>query len=112
MPSIPKFGDSENNLIAKIAINTGPNLPRVGDGRWNLLYKVCQNTYASASLGLNGYVETYDDLPITANNPPLHSIYFVREATGIPLINRKLAGLYIRKSNNGDLSDWIHSNGS
>jgi hypothetical protein len=32
MPSLPKFGDSENNLIAKIAINTGPNLPLVGDG--------------------------------------------------------------------------------
>ena len=82
----------------------------MGDRQWNLLYKVCQNTYAPASIRLNRYAETYNELQITANNPPLHSIYFVREATGMPLINRKLAGLYIRKSNNSDLSDWIHSN--
>jgi hypothetical protein len=36
MPLLPQFGDSKNNLIAKIAINTGPNPPLRGDGMWNL----------------------------------------------------------------------------
>lgn len=111
MPAIPKFGDSENNLIAKIAINTGPSLPRVGDGRWNLLYKVCQNTYGSAMNGgyINGEVQTYADLPIDIGAPPLRSTYIVLESTGIPLINRHPAGLYIRIANNGDLSDWLYA---
>lgn len=114
MPALPKFGDSENDLIAKIAINTGPNLPRIGDGRWNLLYKVCQNTYESAinpSGGnyIDGEVQTYNDLPTEIGNPPLNSVYLVLESTGIPLISRKLSGLYVRKSQNGNLDDWMYA---
>lgn len=107
MPLLPQFGDSKNNLIAKIAINTGPNPPLRGDGMWNLLYKVCQNTYESAINGSIGDVRIYSDLPIEINNPPVKSIYLVREASGIPLINSREAGLYIRATNNGDTSDWI-----
>jgi hypothetical protein len=112
MPLLPKFGDSENNLIAKIAINTGPNLPLVGDGRWNLLYKVVQNTYENAVSGsgrISGEVQTYNDLPITLNDPPLRAVYLVLESTGIPLINRKPSGLYVRIANNGELSDWLYA---
>lgn len=107
MPLLPQFGDSKNNLIAKIAINTGPNPPLRGDGMWNLLYKVCQNTYESAINGSIGDVRIYSDLPIEINNPPVKSIYLVRESSGIPLINSREAGLYIRVTNKGDLSDWI-----
>ena len=112
MPSLPQFGDSENNIIAKIAINTGPNLPTRGDGRWNLLYKVCQNTYESAISGggrISGQVQTYNDLPVTLDDPPLRSVYIVLESTGIPLINRHPSGLYTRIANNGDLSDWLYA---
>ena len=112
MPLTPQFGDSENNLIAKIAINTGPNPPTRGDGRWNLLYKVVQNTYETAVSGsgrISGEVQTYNDLPITLNNPPLRSVYIVLESTGIPLINRHPSGLYTRIANNGNLSDWLYA---
>jgi hypothetical protein len=114
MPLTPQFGDSENNIIAKIAINTGPNLPTRGDGRWNLLYKVCQNTYENAIKNIekgkiHGEVLTYDDLPVIINNPELLSIYLVLQATGIPFINRREAGLYVRKDNNGNLDDWIYA---
>jgi len=112
MPSLPQFGDSENNLIAKIAINTGPNPPTRGDGRWNLLYKVVQNTYETAVNGsgrISGEVQTYNDLPVTLNDPPLRSVYIVLESTGIPLINRHPSGLYTRISNNGNLSDWLYA---
>jgi hypothetical protein len=112
MPLTPQFGDSENNLIAKIAINTGPNPPTRGDGRWNLLYKVVQNTYETAVSGsgrISGEVQTYNDLPITLNNPPLRSVYIVLESTGIPLINRHPSGLYTRISNTGNLSDWLYA---
>lgn len=112
MPLLPQFGDSENNLIAKIAINTGPNPPTRGDGRWNLLYKVVQNTYETAVNGsgrISGEVQTYNDLPVTLNDPPLRSVYIVLESTGIPLINRHPSGLYTRISNNGNLSDWLYA---
>jgi hypothetical protein len=112
MPSLPQFGDSENNLIAKIAINTGPNPPTRGDGRWNLLYKVVQNTYETAVNGsgrISGEVQTYNDLPVTLNDPPVRSVYIVLESTGIPLINRHPSGLYTRIANNGNLSDWLYA---
>ena len=112
MPLLPQFGDSENNIIAKIAINTGPNLPTRGDGRWNLLYKVCQNTYENAVSGsgrISGEVQTYNDLPVTLNDPPLRSVYIVLESTGIPLINRHPSGLYTRIANTGNLSDWLYA---
>jgi len=144
MPLTPQFGDSENNLIAKIAINTGPNTPLKGDGRWNLLYKVVQNTYESATstdgkvpaggttnqvltknsdgnydivwkdIGIgpqyiDGEVATYNDLPIAVGVPPVDSAYLVREASGVWLIGRKPAGVYIRLANTGALTDWTYA---
>jgi hypothetical protein len=143
MPLTPQFGDSENNLIAKIAVNTGPNMPTKGDGRWNLLYKVTQNTYESAVSGakvppggttdqvltknsdndfdliwksvgigpqyIDGEVATYNDLPITLGTPPIDSAYLVREPSGVWLIGRHPAGVYIRTANNGVLADWTYA---
>jgi hypothetical protein len=144
MPLTPQFGDSENNLIAKIAINTGPNMPTKGDGRWNLLYKVVQNTYESATstdgkipaggatnqvltknsdgdydiiwkdIGngpqyIDGEVATFNDLPVTIGDPPVDSAYLVREASGVWLISRKPAGVYIRLANDGALTDWTYA---
>jgi hypothetical protein len=48
MAQFPQLNDSQNNLLAKIAANTGESQPRVGDGQHNLLFKIAQNTYASA----------------------------------------------------------------
>ena len=110
MPATPKFGDSENNLIAKIAINTGPNLPRNGDGRWNLLYKVCQNTYEAATKNniIDGEVNSYEELPISTDFPQLKAVYLVVNPSGVYLINRHPAGLYTRLYSNGTLNDWIY----
>jgi hypothetical protein len=144
MPLTPQFGDSENNLIAKIAINTGPNMPLKGDGRWNLLYKVAQNTYESATSAdgkvpaggttnqvltknsdnnydivwkdigigpqyIDGEVATYNDLPIAIGVPPIDSAYLVREASGVWIIGRHPAGVYIRTANTGALTDWTYA---
>jgi len=143
MPLTPQFGDSENNLIAKIAINTGPNTPLKGDGRWNLLYKLVQNTYESAVSGakvppggtidqvltknsdndfdliwksvgigpqyIDGEVATFNDLPITIGDPPIDAAYLVREPSGVWLISRKPAGVYIRLANDGALTDWTYA---
>lgn len=142
MAITPQLGDSENDLIAKIAINTGPNLPTRGDGRWNLLWKVVSNTYASAvnppvlpggttnqvlakrsnadndvewktlnggAQYLDGEANTFNDLPVTIGDPALDAAYLVKEASGVWLINRKPAGIYIRTSELGSLSDWTYA---
>jgi hypothetical protein len=48
MAQAPQLNDSQLNLLAKIAANTGETQPKHGDGQHNLLYKIAQNTYASA----------------------------------------------------------------
>jgi hypothetical protein len=55
---------------------------------------------------INGIVNTYNDLPVTIGTPAINSVYLVRFSTGIWLINRHPAGLYIRISDLGNLDDW------
>jgi hypothetical protein len=55
---------------------------------------------------INGVVDTYNDLPVTVGTPAVNSVYLVRFSTGVWLINRHPAGLYIRISNFGNLDDW------
>jgi hypothetical protein len=62
MAQAPQLNDSQLNLLAKIAANTGETQPKHGDGQHNLLYKIAQNTYASAvnsSSALNASGEGY-----------------------------------------------------
>lgn len=53
MAQAPQLNDSQLNLLAKIAANTGETQPKHGDGQHNLLFKIAQNTYASAVNGSN-----------------------------------------------------------
>ena len=53
MAQSPQLNDSQLNLLAKIAANTGETQPKHGDGQHNLLFKIAQNTYASAVNGSN-----------------------------------------------------------
>jgi len=53
MAQAPQLNDSQLNLLAKIASNTGETQPKHGDGQHNLLFKIAQNTYASAVNGAN-----------------------------------------------------------
>ena len=55
---------------------------------------------------ISGVVDTYNDLPVTVGTPALNTVYLVRFASGIWLINRKPGGVYIRIADNGTLDDW------
>jgi len=55
---------------------------------------------------INGVVDTYNDLPVTVGTPAINTVYLVRFSTGVWLINRHPAGLYIRITNFGNLNDW------
>ena len=58
---------------------------------------------------IDGEVEYYADLPITIGDPIVDSAYLVRKSSGVWLINRKPAGIYIRSGNTGSLSDWEYA---
>jgi len=57
---------------------------------------------------INGVVPTSADLPTTVGNPPTDSVYLAKVGSGVWLINRKPAGLYVRVANNGNLNDWTY----
>ena len=60
----------------------------------------------SSSEYIDGEVQYYADLPITIGDPPIDSAYLVREGSGVWLINRHPAGIYVRLGNTGALTDW------
>jgi hypothetical protein len=58
---------------------------------------------------LEGEVATFADLPQTTGTPPVGSSYLVRESTGVWLVNRRQAGIYIRTNNTGvRADDWSY----
>jgi hypothetical protein len=58
---------------------------------------------------IDGEVATFADLPQTAGTPPVGSSYLVRESTGVWLVNRRQAGIYIRTNNTGvRADDWSY----
>jgi hypothetical protein len=64
---------------------------------------------AAGSSYIDGEVATHADLPVTVGAPPVDSAYLVRTASGVWLVNRKPAGIYIRTANAGALTDWIYA---
>ncbi len=54
-----------------------------------------------------GEEETFDDLPVGIGDPPVGSSYLVRTSTGVWLVNRRQAGIWIRRNNTGvRATDW------
>ena len=62
-----------------------------------------------ASSYIDGEVEFHADLPVTLGTPAIDSAYLVRESSGIWLINRKPAGIWVRLANAGTLADWSYA---
>ena len=63
----------------------------------------------SASAILDGEVDTWADLPQTAGDPPVGSTYFVKSSTGVWLVNRRSAGIWLRTGDTGvRANDWAY----
>ena len=58
---------------------------------------------------IDGEVQYYADLPITVGDPAVNSAYLVREPSGTWFIGRHPAGIYVRLSNTGALTDWTYA---
>ena len=55
---------------------------------------------------IDGVVADSSLLPTTLGTPALDSVYLAKAGSGVWLINRKPAGLYVRVANDGDADDW------
>ena len=54
-----------------------------------------------------GEVETFADIPETIGDPAVGASFLVRSSTGVWLVNRRQAGIWIRKNNTGvRATDW------
>ena len=54
-----------------------------------------------------GEVETFADLPETVGDPAVGASFLVRSSTGVWLVNRRQAGIWIRRNNTGvRATDW------
>jgi hypothetical protein len=88
MAQFPQLNDSQNNLLAKIAANTGESQPRVGDGQHNLLFKIAQNTYASAVTGSSALQSSGDNYVLVQPGDDLASKYAEAKAKSPSASNR------------------------
>lgn len=58
---------------------------------------------------LDGEVETFADLPVTVPDPPIGSTFYVKNSSGVWLVNRKQSGIWIRKFDTGVReTDWTY----
>lgn len=55
---------------------------------------------------IDGVVADSSLLPVTLGSPALDSVYLAKAGSGLWLVNRKPAGLYVRVANNGVAADW------
>jgi hypothetical protein len=61
----------------------------------------------AGALVFEGEVPTFADLPVTIGDPAIGAAYLVRDSTGVWLVNRRQAGIYIRRNNTGvAANDW------
>ena len=62
---------------------------------------------SSGAVVFEGEVETFADLPEAVGDPVVGASYLVRTSTGVWLVNRKQAGIWIRRNNTGVRdTDW------
>jgi hypothetical protein len=57
---------------------------------------------------IDGVVADSSLLPVTLGSPALDSVYLAKAGSGVWLINRRPAGLYVRVANNGVAADWTY----
>jgi hypothetical protein len=88
MAQFPQLNDSQNNLLAKIAANTGESQPRVGDGQHNLLFKIAQNTYASAVTSSSALQSSGDNYVLVQPGDDLAAKYAEAKAKSPSASNR------------------------
>jgi len=88
MAQFPQLNDSQNNLLAKIAANTGESQPRVGDGQHNLLFKIAQNTYASSGLLATAIQESGNNYVLVQPGDSLAAKYAEAKAKSPSASNR------------------------
>jgi hypothetical protein len=61
---------------------------------------------SGGSVVFEGEVPTFADLPVTIGDPAVGAAYLVRDSTGVWLVNRRQAGIYIRRNDAGLATDW------
>jgi hypothetical protein len=66
-------------------------------------------TGSSGAVVFEGEVATFADLPVTVGDPAVGAAFLVRESTGVWLVNRHVAGIYIRRNNAGLATDWEYA---
>ena len=57
---------------------------------------------------IDGVVADSSLLPVTLGTPALDAVYLAKGGSGVWLLNRKPAGLYVRVANDGDADDWTY----
>jgi hypothetical protein len=88
MAQAPQLNDSQLNLLAKIAANTGETQPKHGDGQHNLLFKIAQNTYASSGLAGSALQPSGDGYVLCQQGDDLAARYAEAKAKSPSVTNR------------------------
>jgi hypothetical protein len=57
---------------------------------------------------IDGVVANSSLLPVTVGTPALDSVFLAKAGSGLWLISRRPAGLYVRVANNGVAADWTY----
>lgn len=106
---------AEYRRLALLAAGVDPSqIPAILDtATWRrlmivALYDLSQGGGGSPGF-ISGSVQFYADLPVTVGTPLVNTAYLVRENSGVWFINRKPAGIYVKLTDTGSLTDWDYA---
>lgn len=107
---MPDIDTAEYRKLALIAAGVSlQDIPPIIDtATWRkmMIAALLKNT---ANQAIAGRVDYYGQLPVTTGNPPIGTTYLVLNSSGIYYINYKSAGVYVKLTDTGSLSDWVYA---
>lgn len=93
-------------IAAGVSIQDIPPIIDTATWRKMMIAALLKNT---ANQAIAGRVDYYGQLPVTTGNPPIGTTYLVLNPSGIYYINYKSAGVYVKLTDTGSLSDWVYA---
>lgn len=107
---MPDLDTAEYRKLALIAagvpLDSIPPIIDTATWRKMMIAALLKNT---ANQAIAGRVDYYSQLPVTVGSPGIGTTYLVLNSSGIYYINYKSAGVYVKLTDTGSLSDWVYA---
>ena len=108
MSSILDTAEYRKLALIAAGVPLGNIPPIIDTATWRkmMIAALLQNT---ANQAIAGRVDYYGQLPVTTGSPAIGTTFLVLNSSGIYYVNYRSAGIYVKLTDTGSLSDWVYA---